>query len=73
VAASDIDAWSLGGSYDLGVVKLLAGYRESKVDRATGENKRLGYVAATAPVGAGTVRVSYNRYENELANVKGQG
>ena len=73
VAVSDIDAWSLGGSYDFGVAKLLAGYRESKVDRATGENKRLGYyVAATAPVGAGTVRVSYNRYENELANVKGK-
>ena len=71
VAVSDIDAWSLGGSYDFGVAKLLAGYRESKVDRATGENKRLGYyVAATAPVGAGTVRVSYNRYENELANLK---
>lgn len=73
VAVSDIDAWSLGGSYDFGVAKLLAGYRESKVDRATGENKRNGYyVAATAPVGAGTVRVSYNRYENELANVKGK-
>ena len=71
VAVSDIDAWSLGGSYDFGVAKLLAGYRESTVDRATGENKRLGYyVAATAPVGAGTVRVSYNRYENELANLK---
>ena len=71
VLNSDIDAWSLGGSYDFGVAKLLAGYRESKVDRATGENKRLGYyVAATAPVGAGTVRVSYNRYENELANLK---
>ena len=55
------------------MVQLLAGYRESKVDRATGENKRLGYyVAATAPVGAGTVRVSYNRYENELGNVTGK-
>ncbi|EKD97557.1 MAG: hypothetical protein ACD_23C00866G0001 [uncultured bacterium] len=68
---SDIDAWSLGGSYNFGVAKLLAGYRESTVDRAAVENKRNGYyVAATAPVGAGTVRVSYNRYENELANVK---
>ena len=73
VVASDIDAWSLGGSYDFGVAKLLAGYRVSTVDRATGENKRSGaYLAATAPVGAGTVRVSYNRYENELANVKGK-
>jgi predicted porin len=71
VATSDIDAWSLGGSYDFGVAKLLAGYRESTVDRAAGENKRNGaYVAATAPVGAGTVRVSYNRYENELAGTK---
>ena len=55
------------------MAKLLAGYRESTVDRAAVENKRSGYyVAATAPVGAGTVRVSYNRYENELANVTGK-
>ena len=66
-ATSDIDAWSLGGSYDFGVAKLLGGYRTSKVDRATGENKRNGaYVAVTAPVGPGLVRASYNRYENKL-------
>ena len=66
-ASNDITAWSLGGSYDLGVAKLLAGYRESKVDLAAGENKRLGYyLAATAPVGPGLVRASYNRYENKL-------
>ena len=66
VATSDIDAWSLGGSYDFGVVKLLGGYRESTVDRAAGENKRSGYyVAVTAPVGPGLVRASYNRYENK--------
>ena len=66
VATSDIDAWSLGGSYDFGVVKLLGGYRASTVDRAAGENKRNGaYVAVTAPVGPGLVRASYNRYENK--------
>ena len=66
VVASDIDAWSLGGSYDFGVVKLLGGYRASTVDRAAGENKRNGaYVAVTAPVGPGLVRASYNRYENK--------
>ena len=66
VAASDIDAWSLGGSYDFGVAKLLGGYRASTVDRAAGENKRNGaYVAVTAPVGPGLVRASYNRYENK--------
>ena len=71
VANSDVDAWSLGGSYNFGVAKVLAGYRESTVDRAAGENKRSGYyLAATAPVGPGRVRVSYNRYENELANLK---
>jgi predicted porin len=67
VATSDVDAWSLGGSYDFGVAKLLGGYRVSTVDRATGENKRNGaYVAVTAPVGPGLVRASYNRYENKL-------
>ena len=75
VVNSDIDAWSLGGSYDFGVAKLLAGYRESTVDRVVGlgdaENKRNGaYVAVTAPVGPGLVRASYNRYENELGNNK---
>ena len=66
VAASDIDAWSLGGSYDFGVAKLLAGYRQSTVDIATVENKRNGYyLAVTAPVGPGLVRASYNRYENK--------
>jgi predicted porin len=71
VATGDVDAWSLGGSYDLGVAKLLAGYRESKVDLAAGENKRLGYyLAATAPVGPGLVRASYNRYENKLNGTK---
>ena len=72
IATSDIDAWSLGGSYDFGVAKLLAGYRESTVDNLVGvENKRNGaYVAVTAPVGPGLVRASYNRYENELGNNK---
>jgi predicted porin len=28
-ASNDITAWSLGGSYDFGVAKLLAGYRQS--------------------------------------------
>ena len=66
VVASDIDAWSLGGSYDFGVAKLLAGYRQSTVDIATVENKRNGYyLAVTAPVGPGLVRASYNRYENK--------
>ena len=71
VATGKINVWSIGGSYDLGVAKILAGYRDSKVDLAVGDNKRKGYMlAVTAPVGPGLVRAAYNRYENEKAGVK---
>jgi predicted porin len=66
----DIDAWSLGGSFDLGVAKLLGGYRQSTSDNyaASGnDNKRKGYMlAVTAPVGPGLVRAAYDRYENNF-------
>lgn len=76
--SGDITAWSLGGSYDLGVVKLLAGYRQSTVDNPTfgtgADAKRKGYMlAVTAPVGPGLVRASYNRYQDKqtgLADAK---
>ena len=59
-----INVWSLGGSYDLGVAKILAGYRDSKAERLTGDDKTKGYMlAVTAPVGPGLVRAAYNRYE----------
>ena len=70
VAVSDIDAWSLGGSYDFGVAKLLGSYRSSKHENflAGNDNKNNGYMlAVTAPVGPGLVKASYNRYENKLA------
>lgn len=71
VATGKINVWSLGGSYDLGVAKILAGYRESKVDLVAGDNKRKGYMlAVTAPVGPGLVRAAYNRYENNNVGVK---
>ena len=64
-----ISVWSLGGSYDLGVAKILAGYRDSKGDRGTaGDDKTKGYMlAVTAPVGPGLVRASFNRYEYTAA------
>lgn len=69
VLTGDINVWSLGGSYDLGVAKLIAAYRSSKIDASpTTERKREGYTfAVTAPVGPGLVRASYNRYENTTA------
>ena len=73
-ASNDITAWSLGGSYDLGVAKLLAGYRQStaKDVLGLGDLKNRGYMlAATAPVGPGLVRAAYNRYEAKFYGEKG--
>ena len=63
-------AWALGGSYDLGVVKLSAAYRDSKAKVVAGDkDKAKGYYfGLSAPVGAaGEVKASYNRYEGQRA------
>ena len=76
-ASNDITAWSLGGSYDLGVAKLLAAYRQSTAKDvailgATSDLKNRGYMlAVTAPVGPGLVRAAYNRYEAKFDGGKG--
>ena len=73
--ANDITAWSLGGSYDFGVAKLLAGYRQStaKDVLGLGDMKNRGYmVAVTAPVGPGLVRAAYNHYETKFDGDKGK-
>ena len=76
-ASNDITAWSLGGSYDLGVAKLLAAYRQSTakdvaIFGATSDLKNRGYMlAVTAPVGPGLVRAAYNRYEAKFDGEKG--
>jgi len=65
----DLTAWALGGSYDLGVVKLSAAYRDSKAKVVAGaKDKAKGYyIGLSAPVGAaGEVKASYNRYEGQL-------
>jgi predicted porin len=68
--AGNVTAWALGGSYDLGVVKLAAAYKDSKTkyDNIGGDSvkgKLKGYYfGLSAPVGtAGEVKASYNRYE----------
>ena len=76
-ASHDLTAWSLGGSYDLGVAKLLAAYRQSTAKDvailgATSDLKNRGYMlAVTAPVGPGLVRAAYNRYEAKFDGEKG--
>ena len=47
---------NIGGSYDLGVAKLFAQTNKTKVDGA--KDIKGGLFGATAPVGAGTVRVA---------------
>ena len=76
-SSHDLTAWSLGGSYDLGVAKLLAAYRQSTAKDvailgATSDLKNRGYMlAVTAPVGPGLVRAAYNRYEAKFDGEKG--
>jgi predicted porin len=66
-------AWSLGGSYNLGVVKLAAAYRESKLNRdnlgpqmPAWDLKQKGLMLGiSAPVGtAGEIRASWNHYRD---------
>lgn len=65
VNAFDVNAWSLGGSYNFGVAKLAAAYRNSEAKYDVFKDKTKGYyVGVSAPVGAaGEVKASYNRYE----------
>lgn len=66
---ADVTAWALGGSYDLGVAKLAAAYRDSKAKFVGGDSDKTKgyYIGVSAPVGAaGEVKASYNRYENKF-------
>lgn len=59
-AAQDVDQFNVFASYDLGVAKAFIGFNQEK-DNAPVELKYQSYVLGlTAPVGPGTVRVSYN-------------
>lgn len=59
-AAQDADQFNIFASYDLGVVKPFIGFNQEK-NKAAVEVKYQSYLLGlTAPVGPGTVRVSYN-------------
>lgn len=69
-SGADVTVWALGGSYDLGVVKLAAAYRNSdakfqNVGASDDKTKLNGYyLGVSAPVGsAGEIKASYNRYD----------
>lgn len=64
---TDMTRWSLGGSYNFGVVKLLGAYTNvsNKIIAGGGKVKDQDYyVGLSAPVGAvGEAKIAYNRYQ----------
>ena len=65
--AQDLSTWQLGGSYNFGVAKAAAFYKETEykgipdTDTQTAKLKTFG-LGVSAPVGAGEVRASYNHH-----------
>ncbi|MBS0607827.1 MAG: porin [Proteobacteria bacterium] len=66
VGAATKDTYTLGGSYDLSVVKLGAILQQVKYKDAVGSAKFNSYALnATAPVGAGEVKAQYSHYDEK--------
>ena len=59
-ADQDADQFNIFASYDLGVVKPFIGFNQEKNKAAVGVKYPSYLLGLTAPVGPGTVRVSYN-------------
>lgn len=70
-AVPDISTWSLGGSYDFGVGKLMGEYlRERFNGPAAGSSRITGYLlGGLIPMGAGEIRVAYSRAKMDVAAV----
>ena len=72
VAGDEGDGWSVGGSYNFGVVKLAAAYQAAdwaqKATEGTAKSESDNYlVALSAPIGAaGELKASYNRYQDKV-------
>lgn len=59
--AGNIKAVNLGGSYDLGMAKIMAHYNQDKI---SGGNDGKGFlIGGLVPVGAGEVRLAYSTYK----------
>jgi predicted porin len=65
---------ALGGSYDLGVAKLMATYQSNKVKNATGDNKAMS-LSGVIPVGTNAVALTYakNTIGSTTADDNGSG
>ena len=62
-AAQDADQMNIFASYDLGVVKPFIGFNQEKNKAATQVKYQAYLLGLTAPVGPGTVRLSYNNVD----------
>lgn len=59
--SGNIQAWNLGGQYDLGVAKIMAHYSNDDVKNG---NEGTGFlIGGLIPVGAGEVRLAYSTYK----------
>ena len=67
LTTGDIKSLNLGGSYNLGVAKLMALYMQDKNSLAANPDGKGWLVGALVPVGAGEVRFSYASYKHEYA------
>lgn len=64
--------WDLGGTYDLGVVKLAGLYGQNKVSAGGGDLKQKQWMlGATVPVGAGSILASYSRSKIDELDTRG--
>ena len=64
-ANGKIKSFNAGGSYDLGVAKLMALYSQDKNDNAALPDGKGFLVGALVPVGAGQVRLAYSTYKQD--------
>lgn len=70
VSTNDVTEYALGGSYDLGVAKLLGTYQSSTKNSVTNSAYSL---TGVMPVGANAVALSYAKNSMNVANTNGSG
>lgn len=70
--AATISEYALGGSYDLGVAKILATYQSSKASTATTDNTAMS-LSGVIPLGNDALALTYASNTMATANTNGSG
>ena len=68
VKFGDLKEHMLGGSYDFGVVKLLASYQTVDNSRVRNDEDKLWQVGAVVPVGKGNVHAAYGKLSRDASS-----